>query len=40
MDLEMDVDVTDVDKANPPSLDRVKDLTRLLLFLVFQVFSQ
>ncbi|KAM3725289.1 Unconventional myosin-XVIIIa [Dirofilaria immitis] len=29
MDLEMDVDVTDVDKANPSSLDRVKDLISL-----------
>ncbi|CAG9533454.1 unnamed protein product [Cercopithifilaria johnstoni] len=29
IDLEMDVDVTDVDKANPSSLDRVKDLISL-----------
>ncbi|VDK82668.1 unnamed protein product [Litomosoides sigmodontis] len=29
MDLEMDVDVTDIDKANPSSLDRVKDLISL-----------
>ncbi|EJW86928.1 hypothetical protein WUBG_02162 [Wuchereria bancrofti] len=29
MDLEMDVDVTDVDKANPSCLDRIKDLISL-----------
>ncbi|VDN02002.1 unnamed protein product [Thelazia callipaeda] len=29
MNLEMDVDVTDIDKANPSSLDRAKDLISL-----------
>uniref|UniRef100_A0A915PS61 Myosin motor domain-containing protein n=1 Tax=Setaria digitata TaxID=48799 RepID=A0A915PS61_9BILA len=29
IDLEMDVDVTDIDKANPSSLDRVRDLISL-----------